>query len=122
MPLTNFRVSTEIGIFWSAACSWAEDPGSSPGMVVMADMQLSDFKSYEFAPQGSMLLMLIEHVNDAFLRRAFRFVVSSRHPRCSMNMHDASARRFFERGGCSQACVCVCVCGARARSCAGAAS
>ena len=51
-------------------------------------------------------------VNDAFLRRAFRFVVSSRHPRCSMNMHDASVRRFSERGGCSQACVCVCVCGA----------
>ena len=41
----------------------------------MADMQLTDFKSYEFAPRGSMLLMLIEQVNDAFLRRAFRFAV-----------------------------------------------
>jgi hypothetical protein len=37
--------------------------------------QLSDFKSYNFAPRGSLLLYAIQQVNDSFLRRAFRFVV-----------------------------------------------
>lgn len=35
--------------------------------------QLSDFKSYDFAPRGSVLLRLIEMINDSFLRRAFLF-------------------------------------------------
>jgi len=41
--------------------------------------QLSDFKSYDFAPRGSVLLRLIELVNDTFLRRAFRFGVQPLH-------------------------------------------
>ena len=67
----------EVGVFWHMRCVWPEPPSASspPGLVVMADMQLSDWLSYRFAPKGSVLLALIERVNDAFLRRAFRFAV-----------------------------------------------
>ena len=67
----------EAGVFWYKRCAWAADDGGAAGagIVVMADIQLMDHSTYSFAPRGSMLLMLAELVNDAFLRRAFRFVV-----------------------------------------------
>jgi hypothetical protein len=73
-------LSGEIGVFMLTSCSWPMNslheghPGeqgdgiTTTRIVVMADMQLSDFGSYAFAPQGSMLLTLIMGMNDAFLR------------------------------------------------------
>lgn len=65
----------EIAVFLLADCSWPSNlrgAGRQGGgrLLVMADMQLSDFGSYPFAPAGSLLLWLIERANDAFVRYA----------------------------------------------------
>jgi hypothetical protein len=67
-------LSGEIGVFMFTSCSWPmegrglAERGGTTRIVVMADMQLSDFGSYAFAPEGSALLKLIMTINDAFLR------------------------------------------------------
>lgn len=72
----------EIAVFVLVDCSWPSnlrDAGRQGGgrLLVMADMQLSDFGSYSFAPAGSLLLWLIERANDAFVRYAVAPVTPS---------------------------------------------
>lgn len=72
---------------------------------IRASVQLSDFKSYAFAPQGSLLLLLIEHLNDTFLRRAFRFVV--RPLNAAAHVYAGDLFDHLREAGCF--CLCTCL-------------
>jgi hypothetical protein len=82
--LVNLLVCERV-VFWLALkrCAWSveqrslsetSDASSSAftRVAIVADPQLTDERSYRFAPAGSTLLRVIEFHSDAFMRKAFR--------------------------------------------------
>lgn len=76
----------EIFIFQRAigACRYSDIEDSqrftTSRMVIVADPQLTDCYSYDYAPRGSLLLPIIQFYSDLYMRKCFGLVQSYHSP------------------------------------------